>query len=197
MLQQKNHWIKSEFLLSGRVKALEEYITGDIYIFTRFNPPEIFGEMEAITDFPFFRASLITETDCICATIPVAMYLKYLQNNPDILYSRVQTILKRISNDQRDNRFYLMLSSTDRIKIYLVQHFKQSNNNESYVLRKTRQQIADETRYSVKTVNRVIKKLIEEDLLGTIGQKIVLTNKQYNILMKSINEKGNYSEREL
>lgn len=179
-------------LLVGTVKALEEYISGDVYIFTRFNSPEVFGEMEAIADIPVFRASLIAEDDCVFVTVPVQAYLNYVRNNSKVLYERTQCILRRVLDQERDNRIYLMLTGVDRIKLYFIQHYELNKEKDMCILNNTRQQIADETGYSVKTVNRVIKKLQEQDLLRIEGQKLLITEEQHLSMLKSIGEKVNY-----
>ncbi|HHT96742.1 MAG TPA: Crp/Fnr family transcriptional regulator [Clostridiales bacterium] len=183
---------KINILVSGRVKALEEYVTGDIYIFKSFNAPEIFGEMEAVAEIQEFRASLITETECVFVTIPTETYVKYLKNNTDILYTRMQAILKRITKNERENRVYLMLNAIDRIKLYFIHQFECSNSKNVCIIRKTRQIIADETGYSLKTINRVVKKLSQDNLITIEGQKIIINKKQYNEISKNIDEKVNH-----
>ena len=175
-------------LLSGKVKALEEYSTGKIYIFQKFSAPEVFGEMEALSDIPYFRASLITETKCVFITVPVSVYLDFLRNHSEYLYKRTKVILKRVLDAERDNMMYLMLEGIDRIKLYFIQHYELSVKGDICILKITRQQIAEETGLSVRTVNRVIKKLKEQDLLKVKKQKIIITEKQYNSMVESVDE---------
>ena len=179
-------------LLLGKVRALEEYTTGDIYIFQKFDAPEVFGEMEALAEIPHFRASLIAETECVFITLPVNIYLRFLKENSGFLYKRTQVIIKRVLDEERDNRIYLMLKGVDRIKLYFIQHYELSESGEVCILKTTRQQIADETGYSIKTVNRVMKKLKEENFLNITGQKILITESQYIKMIESIEEIEKY-----
>ncbi len=191
-------------LLSGKVQAMEEYLTGDIYIFSKFDAPEIFGEMEALGGINNFRASLETEEDSIIATLPIESYLQLVRDNTELLFERIRIIIKRSTNDQKENRLYLSLDATDRIKVYFIKQYRQyyqvnnnknNKNNEknkrddkrkTYTFRATRQQIADETGYSVKTVNRTIKKLVQEGLISMVGQKFQISKEQYSDLTDSI-----------
>jgi CRP/FNR family transcriptional regulator, cyclic AMP receptor protein len=179
-------------LLLGKVRALEEYTTGDIYIFQKFDAPEVFGEMEALAEIPHYRASLIAETECVFITLPVNIYLRFLKENSGFLYKRTQVIIKRVLDEERDNRIYLMLKGIDRIKLYFIQHYELSESEKVCVLKTTRQQIADETGYSIKTVNRVMKKLKEDNFLNIVGQKILITEKQYKKMIESIEEIDKY-----
>lgn len=166
-------------LLSGRVKAMEEYLTGEIFVFSRFDPPEIFGEIEALGNIDTFRASLVTEENSVFVTLPVDVYLEILKENTDLLFERIGTIIRRSSDEQKDTRLYMSIDAKDRIQIYFIRQYRQNSKKDLYTFRVTRQQIADETGYSVKTVNRTIKKLVDEGLITLVGQKFQLTQKQY------------------
>ncbi len=181
-------------LLSGKVKAIEEHLSGDIYVFSRFESPEIFGEMEMLGGFKKFRASLVTESDSVLVELPVDIFSKLLKDNQDLFLKRVEVVVKRSSNDERDNRFYLRLKAIDRIKLFFSHAYEQNQVDDSCTLRITRQEMADETGYSVKTINRAVKELSESDLIKILGQKIQITKKQYlKILddLEKINETTN------
>ena len=175
-------------LLSGSVKAIEEYISGDVYIFKEFTKPYIFGEMEAMAGMRFYRASLVADTNCIIVTIPTSIFINYLKSNTDILFRRSQLVINQLIEDEKDNRTYLMLDATNRIKVYFLNQYEYNPRNEACLIRKTRQEIADATGYSVKTVNRVMKRLQEEGYLKVAGQKILITKDQYNKIKACIDE---------
>lgn len=177
-------------LLKGQVKALEEFSTGDIYTFSRFPAPEVFGEMEVLAGVHRFRATLITESPCVFLTLPVEAYRSFLKANSGYLYQRTNLILKRVLDEQKFMRTFFMIKSIDRIKIYLVRNYKDEDGKCS--LRITRQQIAEETGYAVKTVNRVIKKLHDDDLLRIEGQRIIIRKDQYQKMYKSVKNYINY-----
>lgn len=178
--------------LSGQVKVMEEFESGETYIFTKFSAPEIFGEMEALAQISRFRASLVAVTDCIFIVGPVQEYINWIKNDPQFLYERTQYILKWVMDEERSNRAYLLLSGIERIKLYFIHHFERSEAETFCILKNTRQQIADETGYSVKTVNRVIKKLSEQGLITIKGQSILITEEQYEVILESIDDKVKY-----
>ncbi|NLY46017.1 MAG: Crp/Fnr family transcriptional regulator [Tissierella sp.] len=179
-------------LILGQVKALEEYSTGDIYTFKKFPAPEVFGEMEVLADIFKFRATLITESECVFINMPVEYYKEFLKSNSEYLYKRTNIILKRVLDEQKHMRMFLMIKSIDRIKIYLIQHYQLYAKDNICILRITRQQIAEETGYAVKTVNRVIKKLEDQNLLKIEGQKIIIIETQYEKMYKSVENYVNY-----
>lgn len=179
-------------LLSGEVKALEEYSTGDIYTFKKFKASEIFGEMELLADVNKFRATLISETDCVFLNIPADVYKDFLKSNSEYLYKRTNNILKRVLDEQRYLRTFLMIKSLDRVKIYFTQHYELYSKKDKCILRITRQQIAEETGYSVKTINRAIRELDEARLLTVEGQRIIITKSQYEKMYEGVEGFINY-----
>ena len=111
--------------------------------------------------------------------LPVDTLLQATKNNQDLFLKRVEVVVKRSNNDERDNRFYLRLKAIDRIKLFFRYAYEQNQVDDLCTLRITRQEMADETGYSVKTVNRVVKELSESDLIKIIGQRIQINKKQY------------------
>lgn len=178
--------------ISGVVKVMEEFRSGEIYIFTKFSAPEIFGEMEALAEIPKFRASLVAETDCVFIVGSVEAYKKWVKSDAKTLYERTRHLLKGVMDEGRSNRAYLLLDGMERIKLYFIDHYVPCENDEPCILKNTRQQISDETGYSVKTVNRVIKKLSEQEFLIVKGQRIIINNTHYKKMLESMDEKVKY-----
>lgn len=175
--------------LSGTVNVMEEFTTGDTYIFTRFSAPIIFGEMEALAKISTFRATLVTVTDSIFIVGSAPEYINWLKKDAQLLYKRTHDILRCFMDEGRDTRTYLLLSGIERIKLYFIQQYELTGKDEMCVLTNTRQQIADETGYSLKTVNRVIGKLKTQGLITINGHKILVNKQQYNDMLESIDEK--------
>lgn len=175
-------------LLQGKVHVLEEYRNGDIHIFQENHVPSIFGEMESIAKVEYFLASLIAKTDCILYVVPIDIYLKFLKRHPIILWERSQWNMSLLLKSGRENRLYLQLKSVDRMKLYLIKKYKKENEQEVYTLSMTKQQIADEVAYSMKTVIRALKILEEDGYLKQVGHKITISDRQYNKILKSLEQ---------
>lgn len=188
--EAKEVWI----CISGSVKAMEEFKSGAIYVYTEFPAPGIYGEMEALADIPLYRSSLVAVTDCVFIVGPIKEYIGWIQKDINALYERTQDLSRRLMEEGRSNRAYLLLDGMERIKVYLIDYYTYYKDNEVCVLRNTRQQISDETGYSVKTINRVIKKLTEQGFLSIERQRITITKSQYKRILESIDEKVKYKQ---
>lgn len=175
-------------LVAGRVSVLEEYRTGNIYIFLENKVPSIFGEMETIADIKFYLATLVAKTDCLMVAVPVCCYKDFIRRHPAIFYERTQLILKELLKNGGDNRLYLQLQSIDRIKLYFIKKYIKSGKGEVCILKMTKQQIADETGYSLKTVLRSLKTLEADKYLTQAGHKILIDEEQHQKMMDSIDQ---------
>lgn len=89
--------------------------------------------------------------------------------------------------EQTNYRVYLQLTASERIKLYFIHQYELTVENGICILNLSRQQIADETSYSVKTINRVMKVLERDNFVTLQGHKIVITQKQYESLLVSLN----------
>lgn len=175
-------------LLQGKVKAKEEYPSGDVYVFRKFTAPEVFGEMEALADLATFRATLVSETRCTFLVLPVPVYVEILKSNPRYLYTRAKFILKNVLAVQKSHRLYMRLEAADRIKLYFVQYYRMHGGKGQCLLRLTRQQLADETGYSVRTINLVIRELKEAQLITQRGHTIAIDHEQYEKLLAGLDD---------
>lgn len=178
-------------LLHGSVKAIDEYASGDKYIFKSFPAPEVFGEMEILAGMEEYRASLVTETDCYFVILSPGNYVGKLGKSPEYVLKRLKSISESKLNEERIYRSYLRVQGIDRLKLYMVKLYEFSKSSEEFVLNKSRQEIADETGYSIRTVNRIIKQLKEEGFMSGSGNKIKISKDQYSRMLKTM-DKDNY-----
>lgn len=175
-------------LLNGIVKAADEYTSGDKYIFREFLAPEVFGELEILSDIGEYRASLVTETKCYFITVSPEYYMDLLRKNPEYALKRLSSISKKTLNDERIYRSYLRIQGIDRLKLYLIKQYEVDKSQREFILSKSRQDIAEETGYSIRTVNRIIKQLKEEGFISVVGNKIKISRDQYDHMFKTIDE---------
>lgn len=179
------------FLVHGTLWAREDFKTGDKLYFNRFRSPEIFGEMELLAGQNTYAATLMAESRCEFVQIPVEDYKTYLLENPEFLYHRCHLILKRVLKEQAKSRMHMVMNATDRIKALLVYYYEEAYGDTVKELRITRQQLADETGFAVKTINRSIKQLEDDGYLEIIGHRMRISDDQIQAMNKSIEDYRN------
>lgn len=175
-------------LIEGRVRATEEQISGEVYVFTEFQAPELFGEMEGLAGISYFRVSLETVSDCKFIVLPMNSYLNWIQHDAEALFLRTRAILSRTLEETRDNHTYLFLDGLSRLILHFTQYYRKFATNDICIMQIKRQQIADATGFSTKTVNRSIKKLSENGLISVVGRKIIISNNQYQQLLDLVDK---------
>jgi CRP/FNR family cyclic AMP-dependent transcriptional regulator len=71
----------------------------------------------------------------------------------------------------------------------MTQYYRKHAKNKTCTMQIKRQQIAEETGFSTKTVNRSIRKLSDNGLVTIDGRKIIISERQYNQLLELIDKK--------
>lgn len=176
-------------LIEGQVRAMEEQVSGDIYVFSEFHAPELFGEMEGIAGHSFYKATLVTSTDCQFIVLPIENYLDWIRNDPEALFTRARVIMSGILEQAKKERAYLLLDGVDRLILYLTKYYQEYKKDHICTIQTKRQQIAEQTGFSLKTVNRSIKRLADGGLITKKAGKMVITERQYEELIEIIEKK--------
>ncbi|WRS28544.1 Crp/Fnr family transcriptional regulator [Oscillospiraceae bacterium MB08-C2-2] len=168
------------FLLAGQVRAIKEHENGSVYSFARFEPLYLFGEFEAFAGTAVFKSTLICETDCSIMKMPAEIFLQWMGGDAKALFLRTQSITQQLLEQTRNERSYLFFSGKERLLSYLAAEYRKNHKNKSCIIEASRQQIADEIGFSLKTVQRNLKGLKESGLIQTQGRAISLDESQYD-----------------
>ncbi|MEH7253117.1 Crp/Fnr family transcriptional regulator [Neobacillus niacini] len=176
-------------LIEGQVRAAEEQISGDVYVFTEFQAPELFGEMEGLSGITYYKVTLVTSTDCTFIILPMDNYLNWIRNDAEALFLRVRAIMSHVLVESKNDRAYLFLDGIDRLVLYMTKYYQEHAKDKICIIQTKRQQIAEQTGFSMKTVNRSIKKLADDGLITKKQGKIVISERQYEILLDVMDKK--------
>lgn len=166
-------------LLAGRVSGVDEMESGSVYAFAHFTAPAIFGEYEVFSDCPVYRGTLVCAGDCVLASLPRSTYLEWVRGDVDALFSRTCQMVRQLVDQTGTERSYLFLSGVERMSIYLCRAWEKSGENGLLHLNVARQQMADETGLSIKTVQRALLRFRKENLISCQGRAIKVNEKQY------------------
>ena len=128
--------------------------------------------------------------------IPAPIYMEWIHNDIEALYSRTKVNMRRLITQTTDARRYLFLEAKERLVLYLVRKYEQKVSNDKSVelnLSQTRNQLAEEIGFSIKTLNRNIKILEEIGFIKVYKGKIFITEDSY-YKMKDYMEQHIYGE---
>lgn len=167
-------------LLAGRVSGVDEMESGSVYAFAHFSAPAIFGEYEAFSDCPVYRGTLVCAEDCVLASLPRSTYLAWIRRDADALFSRTCQMIRQLVDQAGTERSYLFLSGAERMSIYLCRAWERRSENGLLHLYAARQQMADETGLSIKTVQRALLRFQKENLISRQRRAITVNETQYH-----------------
>lgn len=169
-------------LIDGEVKIMNELPRGIIYALGNLRAPGILGENEVLTGIPYYRGTVMCETDCKFIYLSKNDFLLWMKKSHDALYRvTVQIIEKNLSQVSRD-RVFLFSTGEKRLAYLLARYFEHKAEAGICVLHIPRSKLADEIGFCMKTVDRCIAKFKQLDMIGRHGAKITITKAQYTKL---------------
>lgn len=167
-------------LLCGKVTGVEWPTYERSYPFKDFGCGSFFGEIECFSGLSQYRISIITSTKCRFISIPLDCYMNWLHIDVDALFLRTQENMHRLITQTAEARKYLFMEGKDRLIVHLIRKYEQKFPAiKTVILKQTRVQMAEEIAFSIKTLNRNIKKLEDLGLIKVEKGKIVITENGY------------------
>jgi len=179
-------YAKNELIFSVRQQALFYYqikegiirmynITDDGKEFTQgiFETAKSFGEPPLLGNFPYPANAIAIEKTKLYK-LPKTAFFKLLEANFDVHIKLSQILSNRLRYKSMIMKEVSVHKPEHRI-LSLLQHLKEESQTTSdYLVKLTRQQIADLTGLRVETVIRAIKNLEEVGDLKRIERKVYL-----------------------
>lgn len=167
-------------ILSGKVTGIEWPMSERPYFFKDYGPGDFFGEIEYFADLSNYRISVAAVTKCRVLVIPVAYYMEWLKDDVEALYLRTKANISRLIEQTADARKYLFIEGRERLMMHLIRKYEQKQPlKKALELKESRDQMSEAIGFSVKTLNRNIKKLKEAGWIQLEKGKIVITEEGY------------------
>ncbi|MEE1306178.1 MAG: Crp/Fnr family transcriptional regulator [Agathobacter sp.] len=166
-------------LVEGTVRAIDYRIAGVAYDYMWFNSTKTFGAMEIFYKIPLYMTTLMTVTDCTMLKISKKNYEKWIWDDKNALKMEIESTGRMTLEQNLEGRVFLFLQGTDRIVYFFARNYEREKTDKTVTFEISRQEIAERSGFSVKTVNRAIKKMEEDGYISKKGHKIIITNEQY------------------
>lgn len=177
------------FIGNGIIEAIDYRVYGIPYDYMRFDMVHAFGGMEFIMDLDRYRTTLRAVTDCVIVKLPRCKFEKWMYSDLQALKHEAKLVGEYLVKEARQNRIFLFLEGADRLALLLLVRYEQYSENGVLCLRESRQRLADETGLCVKSVNRGVKKLLNEGLISKDGSRIYINRLQYDGLHALVSQK--------
>ena len=186
---RENAPVETVYIIAkGIIKATDYRVFSIAYDYMRFEGTYAMGGMEVVMDLDRYRTTLETVTPCTVITIPVAKFKKWLETDVQALKQEAKAIAGYLNKEARQDRAFLFLQGAERLEMILTQRFEKYNIDGVYETSSTRLELAEESGLCVKTINRSVKKLEEEGLIGRKGNRITINKKQYLTMKDAVSK---------
>ena len=167
-------------LVEGVVRAMDYRIKGIAYDYMWFYPVEVFGAMELFFERDRYMTTLKAVTDCTFIVLTREQYGRWIWNDSNALKIEVKALGKSLLDQNRVGRVFLFLQGTDRIIYMLTLQYERFSRSKSLVVNSVRQELAERSGLSIKTVNRAVKQMEELGFISKKGRKITVSQDQYS-----------------
>lgn len=177
------------FIAGGTIAATDYRMYGMSYDYRRYNRVYAFGAMEILINVDRYMTTLRVASDCTIAMLPRAKYEKWLFSDINALKYESMRMGTDLLNESRDNRLFLFVQGPDRLALLFIKRYEQYGKKGILSIKRSRQNLADETGLCVKTISRAIKKFSEQNLVTKERNLITIDEEQYQGLKKMISSK--------
>ena len=177
------------FIAGGTIAATEYRMYGMSYDYRRYNRVYAFGALEILINVDKYMTTLRVASDCTIAMLPRAKYEKWLFSDINALRYETMRMGSDLLNESRDNRLFLFVQGPDRLALLFVKRYEQYGKKGVLSIKRSRQNLADETGLCIKTISRGVKRFMEEGLITKEGNQIIIDQAQYEGLKQMISSK--------
>ena len=176
------------FLVDGIVEALDVRVYKGVFTFKEFRDVYAFGGMEIVLDEEKYRTTLRTVTECTFIKLSRKHFEKWLMSDINALKREAKLITYNLLEESREDRLNVITQGNDRLALLLIKKYEVCNVEGTLEMNYKRQEIADITGLSVKTVSRGMKFFEENELITKKGNVLVISEEQYISLKEKISD---------
>lgn len=170
IVQQGSEAKHFHILLKGSNKIYRTSVLGTNYLQLVIDPEEVYGEIELSNNKPSI-CTVEALSDCEILIVSRETYIKWLEKD----FNFSMFIINKLS----DKLYSKIEKSSIDVFYYLEYKFirlilKLYNKNKSYNICVSKELIAEELAASIRSINRVINKLKEKNILEYKDGKIII-----------------------
>ena len=165
----------------GKMQVRNEFENGFVYSFASINPIAYIGVMEIMANKQNYSSTLQTSTECIILEIPKSAFIEWINSDQELTLEVLHFVSKSMYEQSLKTGEVLAYPAICILITYLMNVFE-SEDKDIAILEKTREEIGSILGFSIRTINRNLKILKEENLISVNRKSISITREQFNRL---------------
>lgn len=176
-------------MLDGKVKGIDYHQAGCAYSFIDFSKMYILGDFELFSERTEYMISIYAKQDCKLLRISAGRYMKWLIHDENALYMRLKNVMGILTSERMLDRKYLSMGCRERVINVLVMFYENNEKDSSgnMTISITQNELSEMVGFNIRSVQRVLASLEEENLIAVINRKTMLSYDQYLKLINEIN----------
>lgn len=184
----KGNEIESVYIsCNGKMQVKNQFENGFVYSFATLNTIAYIGIMELMANQKTYSSTLQATTECTILEIPKGDFLEWLLKDQELTLEVLHFICNSMySQSLKTGEGYAYPSICILID-YLINVYK-SEDLETVFLEKSREEIGSILGFSIRTINRNLKVLKEENLVTVTRKGILITEENYYKLCEKLDQ---------
>lgn len=178
-------------LIEGVIRAVE-YCNGDYnFDYSWFGPTKVIGAMETLLGNSSYVTTMETLVPCRMMAISKVLFERWIMTDIHIYHFESRAVGQELLEQARHARAFLFMNGRQRVMAFMAFTYGEICDGKEEQLNLTRQQMADSTGLSIKTVNRVVQELFQDGYIGRRGNRITISDVQHKKMEAEIGAKWN------
>lgn len=184
----KGNEIESVYIsCQGKMQVKNEFENGFVYSFASVKPIAYIGVIELMANKKTYSSTLQATTDCVILEIPKNDFEDWIKKDQKLTLEVLRFVSNSMYEQSLKNGEVLAYPAICILISYLINVFESDDKNVIF-LEKTREEISSLLGFSVRTLNRNLKILKEDNLISVNRKGILITKQQFNQLCKELDK---------
>lgn len=180
---------RSVFILTeGSARVTIHRVSAKTYALSETAAGAFWGEYEVLGGLSSYLASVQARSDCRFLVVEAGDYLRWMHNDRNVFGLRARAVIRQLLHQTIHMRSSVYMNSLNRITLFLCDYYRRhaAAGAKELTVTPTHSEIGDETGFSVRTVNRAVRRLSASGLIQLRRGKMVITPKQYGSLQSAL-----------
>lgn len=169
----------------GKMQVKNEFENGFVYSFANIKPIAYIGAMEIMANQKTYSSTLQTTTECIILKMPKTDFENWINTDQKFTLEVLHFVSKSMYEQSLKTGEVLAYPAICILTNYLINVFENEDKDVVF-LEKTREEIASILGFSVRTINRNLKELKDENLITVNRKGISITKEQFEKLLNKL-----------
>ena len=169
----------------GKMQVKNEFENGFVYSFANIKPIAYIGAMEIMANKKTYSSTLQTTTECIILKMPKSDFKNWINIDQKFTLEVLHFVSKSMYEQSLKTGEVLAYPAICILTNYLINVFENEDKDVVF-LEKTREEIASLLGFSVRTINRNLKELKDENLITVNRKGISITKEQFDKLINKL-----------